>query len=112
MVNINPEIRAYIRANPHYNDDIVADKFNISVRSVSANRSHITMGTDTDNPQLRVHPVHRVTIKGLSLIKTDSYELRINELGQFSRLDLKLKSITKLTDQEAKAIMITKLLSI
>ena len=108
--NINVEIRAYLRANPHLNDDIVADKFDVSKRSVTANRSHITMGTDTDNPQARAKAVKRTFKKGLTLIKTDSYELRINEEGQYSRIDLTAKKISRLSDDEAKAIMLTRII--
>lgn len=110
MINKNIAIRAYIRANPHLNDDILADKYDVSKRSISANRSHITMGTDTDNPQARAKAVRVNTKKGLTLIKTAYYELRINEDGQFSRLDLSLKKISKLSDSEAKAVMITSIL--
>jgi hypothetical protein len=108
--NKNIEIRAYIRANPHLNDDILADKYNVSKRSISANRSHITMGTDTDNPQGRAKAVKNSVKKGLTLIKTNSYELRINEEGQFSRVDLIGKKIAKVSDSEAKAIMITSII--
>jgi len=65
------------------------------------------MGTDTDNPQARAKAVRSNIKKGLTLIKTSSYELRINEEGQFSRVDLIGKKISKVTDSEAKAIMIT-----
>ena len=92
---IHQEIRAYIRANPHLNDDIVADKFDVSKGSVSANRAHITMGTDTDNPQARAKAVKKTSVRGLTLINTDAYQLRINAKGQYSRLDLTKGSISK-----------------
>jgi hypothetical protein len=107
--NINVEIRAYIRANSHLNDDIIADKFDVSRGSVSANRAHITMGTDTDHPQARAKSVIRTVKKGLTLIKTSAYELRINEDGQYTRLDIAGKKFSKITDDEAKAIMMTKI---
>jgi len=107
--NINIKIRAYLRKNPHLTDDIVAEKFNVSERSVSANKSHITMGTDTDNPQVRAKAVSRSGRKALTLIKAKAFELRINEDGQFSRLDLIGKKFSKVTDEEAKSIMITQL---
>lgn len=105
--NINIEIRACIRLNPHLTDDILADQFNVSKRSISANRSHITMGTDTANPQVRAKANKRKAKRGLILIKTKGYELRINEDGEYSRLDLTLKQVAKLTDAEAKAVMIS-----
>jgi hypothetical protein len=67
------------------------------------------MGTDTDNPQARAKSIKKSVDKGLTLIKTNSYELRINSEGQFSRMDLLGKSISKVTDIEAKSIMLTKL---
>jgi CRISPR/Cas system-associated endoribonuclease Cas2 len=108
---IHQEIRDYIRINRHLTDDIVAEKFNVSVRTVAANKAHITMGTDTDNPQARSKAVKRTIKKGLTLIKTSSYELRINEDGQFSRLDLNGRKISRVTDIEAKAIMVTELMT-
>jgi CRISPR/Cas system-associated endoribonuclease Cas2 len=107
--NINIEIRAYLRANPHFTDDMVAEKFNVSLNNIRANKAHITMRTDTDNPQERAKAVRSTAKKGLTLIKTPAYELRINEDGQFSRIDLIAKRISKVTDSEAKAIMITQL---
>lgn len=107
--NINIEIRACIRANPHLTDEILADQFNVSKRSISANRSHITMGTDTDHPQVRAKSVRRNAKKALTLIKTSGYELRIDEDGQYTRLDLTLKMVSKLTDSEAKAVMLSRL---
>lgn len=107
--NINVSIRAYIRANTHLTDDILAEMFDVSTRSITANRSHITMGTDTDNPQARAKAVKHKFKKGITLIKTNSYELRINEDGQYSRLDLQTKIISKLTDNEAKTIMLTRI---
>ncbi len=111
MKTIHQEIREYLRANPHLNDDIVAEKFDVSKGTVVANRSHITMGTDTDHPQARAKAVRKTTKKGLTLIKTGSYELRINEDGQFSRIDLAAKKISRVSDIEAKAIMITELMT-
>jgi len=107
--NINIEIRKYLRANPHLTDDIIAEKFEVSTRSVSANKSHITMGTDTENPQERAKAVKRIYKKGLSLIKTKSYELRIDEDGQYSRADFTSKIISKISDNQAKDIMLTEL---
>jgi len=40
----NKAIRAYIRANRHYTDQMVADHFNVSTRVIAANKAHITMG--------------------------------------------------------------------
>jgi tryptophanyl-tRNA synthetase len=108
-INKNITIRAYIRANPHLTDAILADMFDVSTRSISANKSHITMGTDTDNPQARATSVKRAFKRGLTLIKTNSYELRINEDGVFSRLDLISKKSKSISDIEAKAIMVTRL---
>jgi DNA repair photolyase len=108
MGNINIKIRAYLRANPHFTDDMVADHFNVSLRSVSANKSHITMGTDTDNPQARAAPV-RSTTNRLSLIKNKGFELMIDTDGQFIRMDFVTKGIRKLTDDQAKAVMLTQL---
>jgi len=108
--NINIEIRAYIRANSHFTDAMVADKFNVSLNNVRANKAHITMRTDTDNPQERAKAARSNIKRGLTLIKTNSYELRINEEGQFSRVDLIGKKIAKVNDSEAKAIMITSII--
>ena len=58
----NKEIRAYIRLNRHYTDQMVADHFNVSTRVVSANKAHITMGTDTDNPQEKAKPKYIVKL--------------------------------------------------
>jgi len=107
--NIHVKIRAYIRANPHLTDDILAEEFDVSPRTISANRSHITMGTDTDNPQARAKAVKRNIEKGITLIKTNSYELRINEDGQFSRLEVQGRKSKRITDNEAKTIMLTRI---
>jgi uncharacterized membrane-anchored protein YjiN (DUF445 family) len=49
---INFEIRELIRQNPKATNQQIADLFDdVSWQSVRANRSHVTMGTDTDNPQ-------------------------------------------------------------
>ena len=109
--NINIDIRTYLRANPHFTDDIVAEKFNVSLNNIRANKAHITMRTDTDNPQARAKAVRSTLSKVLTLIKTPAYELMINEGGQYSRLDLKQRGVRKLSDSEAKAIMITRLKS-
>jgi len=109
--NINIDIRAYLRAHPHFTDDIVAEKFNVSLNNIRANKAHITMRTDTDNPQARAKAVRHSFKPTLTLIKTTGYELLINEDGQFSRLNLKSRGISKLSDSEAKAIMITRLKS-
>jgi hypothetical protein len=98
--NINIKVRSYLRANPHFTDDIVAEKFNISLASVSANKSHITMGTDTDNPQVKSKSKLRTFRKVLTLIKTKSYELSINDEGQYSRSDLIGKRMSNITDIE------------
>jgi len=108
MENINKQIRAYLRANPHFTDDMVADHFNVSTRSVSANKSHITMGTDTDNPQARAAPV-RTAGTTLTLIKNKGFELILSKDGQYSRIDFVTKSRRKLTDDQAKAVMLTQL---
>ena len=110
--NINIEIRAYLRAHSHFTDDMVAEKFNVSLNNVRANKAHITMGTDTDNPQERAKAVRSSGSKGLTLIKTNSYELRINESGQYSRLDFTKKVLSNITDSEAKAIMVTRIKSV
>jgi hypothetical protein len=107
--NIHTKIRDYIRANPHYTDDIIAEKFDVSNGSVSANRAHITMGTDTDDPQARASAVRQKGKKGITLIKAKGYELRINEDGQYLRIDLILKKVARLTDDQAKAIMLTEI---
>lgn len=107
----NKEIRAYLRANPHYTDSMVADHFNVSLGVISANKTHITMGTDTDNPQERAKP-HYATksiIKQLTLIKAPDYNLLIDENGNYRRLDLKTKKLTTITDDQAKAIMLNRL---
>lgn len=39
----NKAIRAFIRANRHYTDQMVADHFNVSTRVIAANKAHITM---------------------------------------------------------------------
>ena len=107
----NKAIRDYIRANPHYTDGMVADHFNVSTRVVSANKAHITMGTDTDNPQERAKPKHLVRHhkKQLTLIKTINYHLVIDEDGEYLRLDLKTHKLAKLTDAQAKAVMMNRL---
>lgn len=107
----NKEIRKYLRANPHYTDEMVADHFNVSTRVVSANKAHITMGTDTDNPQERAKPKHVVKMikRQLTIIKTSVYHLIIDEDGQYHRCDLKTHRISKLTDNQAKDLMLNRL---
>lgn len=107
----NKEIRAYLRANPHYTDGMVADHFGVSTGVISANKAHITMGTDTDNPQKRAEAKHVLKSykKQFTLIKTINYHLIIDEDGQYHRCDLKTKKILKLTDDQAKAVMLTRL---
>lgn len=107
----NKAIRAYLRANPHYNDLIVAEHFNVSTRVISANKAHITMGTDTDNPQERAKPIHvlKSLKKQLTIIKTIDYHLIIDEDGQYHRCDLKTHKIAKLSDDQAKAVMLNRL---
>jgi hypothetical protein len=107
----NKEIRAYLRTNPHYSDIIVAEHFGVSTRVISANKAHITMGTDTDNPQERAKPKHIIKSikKQLTLIKTSTYHLIIDEDGQYYRCDLKTHKINKLTDNQAKDLMLNRL---
>lgn len=107
----NKEIRTYLRANPHFTDDMVAEHFNVSRAVVSANKSHITMGTDTDNPQVRAKAQRMIKSikKQLTIIKTNAYQLLIDEDGQYRRVDLKTKKVTRLTDIQAKAIMLNRL---
>jgi len=107
----NKAIRAYLRANPHYTDGMVADHFGVSTGVISANKAHITMGTDTDNPQERAKAVHTLKSfkKQLTIIKTIDYHLIIDEDGQYYRCDLKKKGISKLSDDQAKAIMLNRL---
>lgn len=107
----NKEIRNYLRLNPHYSDEMVAEHFNVSKRVISANKAHITMGTDTDNPQVRskVNRALKTRKKFLVLIETEYYQLCIDECGEYKRLDLKSKRVTTLTDKEAKSIMLTRL---
>lgn len=107
----NKAIRAYLRANPHYTDGMVADHFGVSTRVIAANKAHITMGTDTDNPQKRADPKHTLKSlkKQLTLIKTIDYQLIIDEDGQYHRCDLKTHKINKLNDEQAKAVMLTRL---
>lgn len=106
----NKAIRQYIRENRHYTDEMVADKFGVSIKVISANKAHITMGTDTENPQKRADSVFsKKSFKQLTLIKTSSYNLVIDEQSNFIRLDLKTRKITKLTDDQAKAIMVNRL---
>lgn len=106
----NKAIREYIRTNKHYTDEIIADKFGVSIGVVSANKAHITMGTDTDNPQKRADPTFAKTfLKQLILIKTNAYHLIIDEKGGYMRLDLQSRKSTRLTDEQAKAIMLNRL---
>lgn len=106
----NKAIRDYIRNNRHYTDEMIADNFGVSTRVVSANKAHITMGTDTDNPQKRAESKFSKTYtKQLNLIKTNEYNLIIDENGNFMRLDLKTSKISKLTDEQAKSIMVNRL---
>jgi hypothetical protein len=107
----NKAIRDFIRANRHYTDQMVADQFNVSTRVVSANKAHITMGTDTDNPQERAKSKHSAKLlkKQIPIIKTSTYQLIIDEDGQFHRCDLIKHTISKLTDTQAKALMLTRL---
>jgi len=107
----NKEIRAFIRANRHYTDQMVADQFNVSTRVVAANKAHITMGTDTDNPQERRQrqSATKLLKKQIPIIKTSTYQLIIDEDGQFHRCDLIKHSISKLTDAQAKAVMLSRL---
>lgn len=105
----NKEIRTYLRANPHFTDDMVAEHFNVSTRVISANKAHITMRTDTDNPQARskVNRVVKSVKKQLTVIKTNSYQLLIDEDGQFRRVEG--KKVSRLTDEQAKAVMLSRL---
>lgn len=107
----NKQIRAYLRANPHYTDGMVADHFGVSTGVISANKAHITMGTDTDNPQERAKAVFasKGFKKQITLIKTPVYQLLIDEDGQYHRCDLKTKKIGKLTDEQAKAVMLNRI---
>jgi hypothetical protein len=106
----NKAIRAFIRANRHYTDQMVADEFNVSTRVVAANKAHITMGTDTDNPQERKQrQATKVNKKQIPIIKTSTYQLIIDEEGQFYRCDLIKHTISKLTDAQAKALMLSRL---
>jgi hypothetical protein len=105
----NKAIRAYIRENRHYTDDMIADTFGVSTRVVSANKAHITMGTDTDNPQKRAESKFSKSYKQLILIKTSTYNLIIDENGGFMRLDLKTRKMSRLTDEQAKSIMVNRL---
>lgn len=107
----NKEIRTYIRSNRHYTDQMVADHFNVSTRVVSANKAHITMGTDTDNPQVKAKSKQLIKSykKQLTLIKTSVYHLIIDEDGQYHRCDLKTHKISKLTDSQGKDLMLSRL---
>lgn len=107
----NKEIRNYLRANRHYTDQMVADHFNVSTRVVSANKAHITMGTDTDNPQEKAKAKYSTKLikKQLTLIKTSVYHLIIDEDGQYYRCDLKTHKINKLTDNQGKDLMLSRL---
>jgi hypothetical protein len=107
----NKAIRTFIRANRHYTDQMVADQFGVSTRVIAANKAHITMGTDTDNPQERAKSKHTAKLqkKQIPLIKTSTYQLIIDEDGQYYRCDLIKHTISKLTDTQAKALMITRL---
>ena len=107
----NKAIRDYIRNNRHYTDEMVADNFGVSTRVVSANKAHITMGTYTDNTQIIAESkFSKIYTKQLNLIKTNEYNLIIDENGNFMRLDLKTRKISKLTDEQAKSIMVNRLL--
>ena len=106
----NKAIRSYLRTNPHYTDQMVADHFGVSTRVIAANKAHITMGTDTDNPQERAKSKRLTKIgkKQLSLIKTSTYNLIIDEDGQYYNCDLIKHTIAKLTDSQAKNLMINR----
>ena len=69
------------------------------------------MGTDTDNPQERAKSKHVVknNKKQLTIIKTLSYQLIIDEEGQYYRCDLIKRQIAKITDEQAKTIMLNRL---
>ena len=107
----NKAIRSYLRTNPHYTDQMVADHFGVSTRVIAANKAHITMGTDTDNPQERAKSkrLTKVGKKQITLIKTSSYNLIIDENGQFYRCDLTKNTITRLNDTNAKSLMINRI---
>lgn len=107
----NKAIRTYLRENRHFTDQMVADHFNVSTRVIAANKAHITMGTDTDNPQLRAKSklTSKISKKQLTLIKTPIYNLIIDEDGQYYCCDLIKHTITKITDTKAKALMINRL---
>ena len=107
----NKQIRAYLRSNPHLTDIIVAEHFGVSTRVIAANKAHITMGTDTDNPQERKQRQvgAKILKKQIPIIKTSTYQLIIDEDGQFHRCDLIKHSISKLTDAQAKAVMLSRL---
>jgi hypothetical protein len=107
----NKKIREFIRANRHYTDQMLADQFNVSTRVISANKAHITMGTDTDNPQERRErkSTAKINKKQIPLIKTSTYQLIIDEDGQYYRCDLIKRGISKLTDNQAKELMLNRL---
>lgn len=107
----NKQIRAYLRSNPHLTDIIVAEHFGVSTRVIAANKAHITMGTDTDNPQERAKSKRLTKIgkKQLTIIKTSSYNLIIDENGQYYNCDLIKHTITKLTDSQAKGLMVNRI---
>lgn len=71
---LNKGIRSYIRANPKVSNQDVGAEFNVSWQSARANRAHVSMGTDTDNPQARkestkkastkmIHGLHKLSIR-------------------------------------------------
>jgi hypothetical protein len=107
----NKAIRSYLRENSHYTDQMVADHFGVSTRVIAANKAHITMGTDTDNPQLRAKSKHmaKITKKQISLVKTLTYELIIDEQGQYYVCYPIHNNIVKLTDSQAKSLMINRI---
>jgi hypothetical protein len=69
------------------------------------------MGTDTDNPQERAKSKHSAKInkKQIPIIKTSTYQLIIDEDGQYHRCDLVKHTISKLNDTQAKALMLIRL---
>jgi hypothetical protein len=75
--SINFEIREIIRTNPKLsNRDIAKNLDGVSWQSVRANRSHVTMGTDTDNPQERKTPVKRNTYFGINKLSARNKKVK------------------------------------
>ena len=87
--SINFEIRESIRQNPKLSNKDISELFDdVTPFKVRANRSHVTMGTDTDSPQERKKSVKsnkKDTFYGLR--KLDARNKKVNAILDSKKLE-------------------------